>query len=145
MTTPPQTVTLTFNDRVLDLGGDGASTLVHGHGPGCGGPPLRDRMPDRRRHASCPRPSRSAAAGTYTVTYQIVSADGHTVSDSLEVRVPAARRASRGGRQRDRGGVRGSGSGGGSTSASPTGRVVDPGRPADRDGRLRRADADRVG
>lgn len=81
VTTPPSTVTLTFNDRVLDLAGDGSSTLLTVTGPdaaarhfetGCA------TVADRNVSA----PVALGGAGSYTVTYQIVSADGHTVSNS---------------------------------------------------------------
>jgi copper resistance protein C len=82
VTAPPSTVTLTFNDRVLDLAGDGSSTLLTVTGPdaatrhfetGCA------TVADRDVSA----PVALGAAGSYTVTYQIVSADGHTVSNSF--------------------------------------------------------------
>src|SRR4051812_14509436 len=82
VTTALDKVTLTFNDRVLDLSGDGASSLVTVTGPdassrhfetGCA--TTADRMVSV--------PVALGEAGKYTVTYQIVSADGHTVSDSL--------------------------------------------------------------
>ncbi|UAJ79608.1 copper resistance protein CopC [Leifsonia sp. ZF2019] len=81
VTAPLSTVTLTFNDRVLDLAGDGSSTLLTVTGPdaatrhfetGCA------TVADRNVSA----PVALGAAGSYTVTYQIVSADGHTVSNS---------------------------------------------------------------
>lgn len=81
VTAPPTTVTLTFNDRVLDLSGDGSSTLLTVTGPdaatrhfetGCA------TVADRNVSA----PVALGGAGSYTVTYQIVSADGHTVSNS---------------------------------------------------------------
>lgn len=81
VTAPPSTVTLTFNDRVLDLAGDGSSTLLTVTGPdaaarhfetGCA------TVADRNVSA----PVALGGAGSYTVTYQIVSADGHTVSNS---------------------------------------------------------------
>ena len=46
VTTPPQTVTLTFNDRVIDLSGDGASTLVTVTGPA--------RLGGRHFETGCP-------------------------------------------------------------------------------------------
>jgi len=82
VTTALDKVTLTFNDRVLDLSGDGASSLVTVTGPdassrhfetGCA--TTADRVVSA--------PVALGGAGRYTVTYQIVSADGHTVSDSL--------------------------------------------------------------
>ena len=81
VTTPPASVTVTFNDRVLDLSGTGSTNLLTVTGPdsatrhfetGCAA------VADTKLTA----PVALGAAGTYTVTYQIVSADGHTVSSS---------------------------------------------------------------
>jgi len=80
-TTPLKQVSLTFNDRVLDLSGDGSSALVQVIGPdrkhfetGCAS--ILDR--------TVTAPVALGTGGDYTVTWQIVSADGHTVSDSVE-------------------------------------------------------------
>lgn len=81
VTAPPSTVTLTFNDRVLDLAGDGSSTLLTVTGPDAGTRHFETgcaSVLDRAVTA----PVALGAAGSYTVTYQIVSADGHTVSNS---------------------------------------------------------------
>lgn len=81
VTTPVNTVTLTFNDRVLDLAGNGSANLLIVTGPdsatrhfetGCA------TVADTKLSA----PVALGTAGRYTVTYQIVSADGHTVSSS---------------------------------------------------------------
>ena len=81
VTTALESVTLTFNDRVLDLSGNGSTNLLTVTGPdsatrhfetGCA------TIADTKLSA----PVALGAAGTYTVTYQIVSADGHTVSSS---------------------------------------------------------------
>ena len=82
VTTAPQSVTLTFNDRVIDLSGDGSSTLVTVTGPDAA---------TRHFETGCPTvadtvvsvPVALGGAGAYTVTYQIVSADGHTVSNTV--------------------------------------------------------------
>ena len=81
-TAPLTKVTLTFDDVVLDLAHNGSSALLQVTGPD-----------GAKRHfeTGCPtiagRQVSTAvalgAAGTYTVTWQIVSADGHTVSDSI--------------------------------------------------------------
>ena len=79
-TTPIEKVSLTFNDRVLDLRGDGSSALMQVVGPD-----------DRHFEAGCPTildrtvtvPVALGPAGRYTVTWQIVSADGHVVSSSI--------------------------------------------------------------
>lgn len=79
-TSPVKQVSLTFNDRVLDLTGDGSSALVQVTGPdqkhfetGCA--TILDR--------TVTAPVDLGDGGTYTVTWQIVSADGHTVSNSI--------------------------------------------------------------
>ena len=81
-TEPLHTVTLTFNDRILDLSGDGSSALMQVTGP--------DAL-TRHYETACPTildrtlsvPVSLGRNGKYTVTWQIVSADGHTVSNSL--------------------------------------------------------------
>lgn len=77
---PLDTVKLTFNDRVLDLSGNGSSTLLTVTGPGgkhfeTGCATVSDR--------DVTAPVALGGAGGYTITYQVVSADGHTVSSSL--------------------------------------------------------------
>jgi len=77
VTTPLQTVSLTFNDRVLDYGGNNLVTVT---GPDAA---------TRHFETGCTTvadtvvsvPVALGAAGKYTVSYQVVSADGHTVSD----------------------------------------------------------------
>jgi methionine-rich copper-binding protein CopC len=79
-TTPMKTVSLTFDDIVLDLSHNGSSALLQVTGPD-----------DRHFETGCPSiegrtvsaPVALGTAGKYTVTWQIVSADGHTVSNSL--------------------------------------------------------------
>jgi copper resistance protein C len=75
------TVTLTFNDRVLDLSGNGSTNLLTVTGPDTGTKHFETgcaTVADTQLSA----PVALGAAGKYTVTYQIVSADGHTVSSS---------------------------------------------------------------
>ncbi len=90
VTAPIDQVSLTFNDRVLVLAGEGSANLVTVTGPdaakrhfetGCAS--VLDRV--------VTAPVALGAAGKYTITYQIVSADGHTVSNSLafDYRPPA--------------------------------------------------------
>lgn len=79
-TAPLKQVSLTFNDRVLDLSGDGSSALVQVVGPGekhfeTGCASILDR--------TVTAPVALGVGGSYTVTWQIVSADGHTVSNSI--------------------------------------------------------------
>ncbi|MGH1525060.1 copper resistance CopC family protein [Leifsonia sp. L25] len=77
-TEPLTQVKLTFNDRVLDLGGDGSSAI------------LRVTAGGRHYETGCPTildatmtaPVALGAAGAYTVDWQIVSEDGHTASGS---------------------------------------------------------------
>lgn len=77
-TEPLTQVSLTFNDRVLDLTGDGKSAILQVTSGGryfeTGCPTILDR--------SVTVPVTLGAAGTYTVDWQAVSADGHTVSGS---------------------------------------------------------------
>jgi copper resistance protein C len=82
-TAPLHRVSLTFNDIVLDLSHDGSSALLQVTGPGTstrhyetGCPTIADRVVSA--------PVALGGPGRYTVTWQIVSADGHTVSDSIE-------------------------------------------------------------
>ncbi|AGW42568.1 transport integral membrane protein [Leifsonia xyli subsp. cynodontis DSM 46306] len=79
-------VSLTFNDRVLDLTGDGSSALVQvtdaaGRHFETGCSSIRDR--------TVTVPVALGGDGTYTVEWQIVSADGHTVSSSIQFRFQA--------------------------------------------------------
>jgi hypothetical protein len=81
VTTALDTVTLTFNDRVLDLSGTGSTNLLTVTGPGTGTTHFETgcaTVADTKVSA----PVALGGAGDYTVTYQIVSADGHTVSSS---------------------------------------------------------------
>ncbi|MCI0157181.1 copper resistance protein CopC [Leifsonia shinshuensis] len=75
-TEPLTQVSLTFNDRVLDLTGDGKSAILQVTSGGryfeTGCPTILDR--------GVTVPVALGAAGTYTVDWQAVSADGHTVS-----------------------------------------------------------------
>ena len=81
VTSQLESVSLTFNDRVLDLSGNGSTNLLTVTGPDSG---------TRHFETGCATaadtklsaPVALGSAGTYTVTYQIVSADGHTVSSS---------------------------------------------------------------
>jgi len=82
VTAPPSKVRLTFDDIVLDLSGDGSSALLQVTGPDGA---------SRHFETGCPTiagrdvtaPVALGGAGKYLVTWQIVSADGHTVSDSI--------------------------------------------------------------
>jgi methionine-rich copper-binding protein CopC len=75
-------VTLTFNDRVLDLSGDGASSLVTVTGPDASSLHFETGCATTA-DTTVSAPVALGGAGKYTITYQIVSADGHTVSNSL--------------------------------------------------------------
>lgn len=81
VTTALDTVSVTFNDRVLDLSGTGSTNLLTVTGPDSGTRHFETgcaSVADTRLSA----PVALGGAGRYTVTYQIVSADGHTVSSS---------------------------------------------------------------
>jgi methionine-rich copper-binding protein CopC len=79
-TTPITEVKLVFDDIVLNLGGNGSSDLVQVTGPG-----------GRHFEDGCPKiidrdvtvPVSLGGPGKYTVTWQIVSADGHVVSSFI--------------------------------------------------------------
>ncbi|QDZ15184.1 copper resistance protein CopC [Humibacter ginsenosidimutans] len=82
-TTPIHSVRLTFDDVVLSLSKTGPSALLQVTGPngasthfetGC--PTVSDR--------NVTAPVDLGGPGTYRATWQIVSADGHVVSDSIE-------------------------------------------------------------
>ncbi|WP_235477689.1 MULTISPECIES: copper resistance CopC family protein [unclassified Frigoribacterium] len=76
----PATVSITFNDVILDLSGTGSSNVLEvtdaaglHYEDGCSttsGPTLATGVA-------------LGAPGAYTMTYQAVSADGHTVSDAV--------------------------------------------------------------
>lgn len=88
ITEAPESFTITTNDVLLDLGGNGAGfglvvTDADGlhYGDGC-------VVIDGRSMSSAVE---LGPAGDYTMTFQFVSADGHTVSDSMTFRYePAA-------------------------------------------------------
>jgi methionine-rich copper-binding protein CopC len=77
---PPASVSITFNDVILDLSGTGSSNVLEvtdaaglHYEDGCSttsGPTLTTGVA-------------LGAPGAYTMTYQAVSADGHTVSDAV--------------------------------------------------------------
>ena len=88
LTTPIETASITFSDVVLDLSGTGSSNVLEvtdasglHYEDGCStsaGPVLSTGVA-------------LGGAGDYTLTYQAVSADGHTVSDTVPFRYePAA-------------------------------------------------------
>lgn len=76
-------IVLTFDDRVLDLSGDGSSNVVEVTGPG-----------GKHFEAGCPTiadidvtvPVKLGKSGAYTVRWQIVSADGHVVTNAIGFR-----------------------------------------------------------
>ncbi|MGH1550017.1 copper resistance CopC family protein [Leifsonia poae] len=97
VTTPLESVTVTFNDRVLDLSGDGSTNLLTVTGPGTEARHFETgcaTVADTKVSA----PVALGAAGSYTVTYQVVSADGHTVSESypFTYQPPAGTKAAQG-------------------------------------------------
>ncbi|WP_374008821.1 copper resistance CopC family protein [Leifsonia sp. LS-T14] len=128
VTTALDSVTLTFNDRVLDLSGNGSTNLLTVTGPdsatrhfetGCA------TIADTKLSA----PVALGAAGRYTVTYQIVSADGHTVSSSyaFTYQPPAGTAAAAGSKGTPCGATA---SPGATSTASPTGSAPAAGAPA---------------
>ena len=72
------TVSLTFNDRVLDLGGDGSGSLLTVTGPDGAGTHFETGCPTIA-DTVVSAPVALGSAGQYTVSYQVVSADGHTI------------------------------------------------------------------
>jgi methionine-rich copper-binding protein CopC len=108
---PPSEVTLTFNDVILDLaaagggGGDassgsaaaGGSSVVQVTGPDGQGTHFETGCAtDSGRTVSVP--VALGGSGQYTVTWRVVSADGHPVSDSIAFtyQAPAGATASAG-------------------------------------------------
>lgn len=83
VTAPLHSVKLTFDDLVLDLSGNGTSSIVQVTGP---------NGASRHFETGCPKtlgrvvtaPVALGAPGSYQVEWQIVSADGHTVSQKLD-------------------------------------------------------------
>ncbi|QIS44051.1 copper resistance CopC family protein [Clavibacter capsici] len=93
---PPSEVTLTFNDVILDLGtagGAGAGDATAGSAPAAGGSSVVQVTgpDDRHFETGCATdagravsvPVALGASGEYRVTWRVVSADGHPVSDSI--------------------------------------------------------------
>ncbi|WP_052129147.1 copper resistance CopC family protein [Clavibacter michiganensis] len=96
---PPSEVTLTFNDVILDLGqaggagaGAGAGDATAGSAPAGGSSVVQVTGPDGRHfETGCATdagravsvPVALGASGEYRVTWRVVSADGHPVSDSI--------------------------------------------------------------
>lgn len=83
VTAPLHRVKLTFDDIVLDLSGNGTSSIVQVTGPNGG---------SRHFETGCPKtlgrvvtaPVALGGPGSYQVEWQIVSADGHTVSQKMD-------------------------------------------------------------
>ncbi|GAB3613109.1 copper resistance CopC family protein [Humibacter ginsengisoli] len=82
-TTPIDSVKLTFDDVVLDLSKTGPGALLQVTGPNGAGKHFETGCPtisDRKVTV----PVALGGPGKYLVTWQIVSADGHVVSDSIQ-------------------------------------------------------------
>lgn len=82
VTTSPVTVSIATNDEFLDLGGDGGGFALVGidadglfYGDGC------VAIIERRMVAELAL----GDAGTYTIAYQFVSADGHSLSEGYTI------------------------------------------------------------
>jgi len=92
---PPSEVTLTFNDVILDLGAPGGGD-ASGSSPATGGSSIvqvtgPDGGQGTHYETGCATnsgrtvsvPVALGGSGDYTVTWRVVSADGHPVSDSI--------------------------------------------------------------
>ena len=125
----PATVSITFNDVILDLSGTGSSNVLEvtdasglHYEDGCSttsGPTLTTGVA-------------LGAAGDYTMTYQAVSADGHTVSDAVPFTYAPAAGATEASGSATRpacDGTAGSGGAGGATEA-PTADETDAASPS---------------
>ncbi|RIJ54697.1 copper resistance protein CopC, partial [Clavibacter lycopersici] len=109
---PPSEVTLTFNDVILDLGtaGGAGGDAASGSGSAAGGSSIvQVTGPDAQGthfETGCATnagrtvsvPVALGGSGQYTVTWRVVSADGHPVSDSIAFtyQAPAGAAASAG-------------------------------------------------
>ncbi|PPF82199.1 transporter [Subtercola sp. Z020] len=82
VTAPPAEVSLTFNDLVLDLSGDGSSSIVEVTGPDAATTHFETGCTSILSH-TVSAPVALGGPGSYTVSWQIVSSDGHPVSNSL--------------------------------------------------------------
>ncbi|WP_158867472.1 copper resistance protein CopC [Leifsonia sp. AG29] len=82
VTQPLDRVALSFNDRVLDLSGNGSGTLVTVTGPGQSAKHFETGCATVA-DTDVTAPVALGGAGDYTITYQVVSADGHTVSSTI--------------------------------------------------------------
>lgn len=87
-------VSITFDDIVLDLSGDSHTTLLQVTGPGAR-PRHFETGCATTRGRVITAPVALGGPGTYTVSYQIVSADGHPVSGSASFHYRPASSADR--------------------------------------------------
>lgn len=79
VTQPLEKVSITFDDVILDLGHDGRNSILQVTGPD----PAADHFETdcaTIEGRTISAPVKLGAPGQYTIAYQIVSADGHTVS-----------------------------------------------------------------
>ncbi|WP_255364290.1 copper resistance CopC family protein [Frigoribacterium sp. MCBA15_019] len=122
----PATVSITFNDVILDLSGTGSSNVLEvtdaaglHYEDGCSttsGPTLATGVA-------------LGAPGAYTMTYQAVSADGHTVSDAVPFTYAPAAGTAEGDGSPTRPSC-GSAGGAGGGSDAPTGDETDAASPS---------------
>jgi methionine-rich copper-binding protein CopC len=122
----PATVSITFNDVILDLSGTGSSNVLEvtdaaglHYEDGCSttsGPTLTTGVA-------------LGAPGAYTMTYQAVSADGHTVSDAVPFTYAPAAGTPEGVGSPTRPSC-GSAGGAGGDSGAPTGDETDAASPS---------------
>ncbi|MEO8907186.1 MAG: copper resistance CopC family protein [Microbacteriaceae bacterium] len=82
-TAPLNKISLTFDDIVLDLAGDGSSSLLQVTGPDGANTHFETGCPTVLGRVVT-APVALGPSGKYIITWQIVSADGHTVSNSLD-------------------------------------------------------------
>ncbi|GGF13184.1 copper resistance CopC family protein [Subtercola lobariae] len=83
ITEPLSTVSLTFNDLVLDLSGDGASAVLEVTGPDGASTHYETGCPTILGR-TVTAPVTLGAPGKYQVSWQIVSSDGHPVSNAID-------------------------------------------------------------
>lgn len=79
---PIASVSLTFNDLVLDFNKDGSSAIVQVTGPDSGTSHFETGCAAIASR-TITAPVELGASGEYTITWRMVSADGHPVSDRI--------------------------------------------------------------
>ena len=82
VTEQPGIISVTTNDAVLDLDGTGAGSAIQVSGPG-GAPLYYGDGCVSVAGATAETTAELGEAGEYTVTWQVVSTDGHPISDTF--------------------------------------------------------------